>query len=190
MGPFVPHSNGPVTPHDWDCLDGTLFVDDDGDPWMIFCHEWTQIIDGQMCAMRLSQNLATAVEPPTALFSASQVPWVEKNHPKNGGYVTDGPFMYRTEEGRLIMLWSSFSKNGCYALGIARSLSGNILGPWEHEAHPLYSKDGGHGMLFKTFEEELMLTVHTPNKTPYERPVFIKIKEHNGTLEMENGKTF
>ncbi|MEO8396951.1 MAG: family 43 glycosylhydrolase [Chloroflexota bacterium] len=26
-GPFLPISEGPVTPRDWECLDGTLFVD-------------------------------------------------------------------------------------------------------------------------------------------------------------------
>ena len=29
-GPFVPHSDGPVTPRDWECLDGTLYVDPGG----------------------------------------------------------------------------------------------------------------------------------------------------------------
>ena len=38
-GPFRPISDGPVTPKDWECLDGTLFVDETGKPWMVFCHE-------------------------------------------------------------------------------------------------------------------------------------------------------
>lgn len=29
-GPFVPLSDGPVTPADWECLDGTLYVAADG----------------------------------------------------------------------------------------------------------------------------------------------------------------
>ena len=24
------------------CLDGTLFIDDEGSPWLVFCHEWIQ----------------------------------------------------------------------------------------------------------------------------------------------------
>lgn len=31
-GPFVPWSQGPVTPRDIPCLDGTLFLDDDEAP--------------------------------------------------------------------------------------------------------------------------------------------------------------
>ena len=50
FGPFELHSDGPVTPRDWECLDGTLWVED-GTPYMIFCHEWAQIVDGEMCAL-------------------------------------------------------------------------------------------------------------------------------------------
>lgn len=31
-GPYLPISDGPVTPRDWECLDGTLFVDHSGQP--------------------------------------------------------------------------------------------------------------------------------------------------------------
>ena len=44
-GPFELHSDGVVTPHEWCCLDGSLYVDDDGTPWMVFCHEWQQVGD-------------------------------------------------------------------------------------------------------------------------------------------------
>jgi arabinan endo-1,5-alpha-L-arabinosidase len=37
-GPYRLHSDGPVTPRDWECLDGTLFVDDEGG-WL--CPTWT-----------------------------------------------------------------------------------------------------------------------------------------------------
>lgn len=45
-GPYEPWSEGPVTPEDWLSLDGTLYVDEAGDPWMVFCHEWVQIQNG------------------------------------------------------------------------------------------------------------------------------------------------
>ena len=32
MGPFAPHSKKQVTPDDWECLDGTLHVDENGKP--------------------------------------------------------------------------------------------------------------------------------------------------------------
>lgn len=57
LGPFRPHSDGPVTPRDWECLDGTLYVDADGTPWIVFCHEWVQVKNGTVCALRLTPEL-------------------------------------------------------------------------------------------------------------------------------------
>ena len=56
-GPFQPIRNEPVTPEGWHCLDGTLYVDRKGAPWLIFCHEWLQVGDGQICAIPLSMDL-------------------------------------------------------------------------------------------------------------------------------------
>jgi hypothetical protein len=43
----------------------------------------------------------------------------------------------------------------------ARSKSGTIKGPWE-QLPPLVWQDSGHGMLFHTFEGQLMLVLHRP----------------------------
>jgi beta-xylosidase len=59
LGPFVPHSDGPVTPAEWNCLDGTLHVDADGTPYMIYCKEWFQpqeAIVGEIHAIRLTRR--------------------------------------------------------------------------------------------------------------------------------------
>ena len=40
-GPFTEITNGHITPHSWDSIDGTFYVDKNGQPWMIFVHEWT-----------------------------------------------------------------------------------------------------------------------------------------------------
>lgn len=189
-GPFFPQSEGPVTPRDWECLDGTLFIDNNNEPWIIFSHEWTQVYDGQICAMKLSKNLDASEGEPILLFNASEAQWVKfstRKFDEQGTtverkvYVTDGPFMYRADNGELLMLWSSSGKEG-YAMGIARSISGEISGPWVQEKNPIYSKDGGHGMIFKTFNGRLMITIHTPNKTPNERPAFFEIVDDNGKL--------
>lgn len=180
LGPFIPHSDGPVTPKSWECLDGTLYVASDGTPWIVFCHEWLQVSDGEMCALPLANDLSHGIGPPALLFRASEAPWAKSNQGTQN-FVTDGPFLYTTETGKLLMLWSSFGERG-YALGLARSESGDVCGPWIQSNEPLYSKDGGHGMLLRTFGGDLMLTLHAPNETPNERPVFIPIREFNGTL--------
>ena len=46
LGPFEPHSKDAVTPEEWECLDGTLYISENGTPYLVFCHEHTQIIDG------------------------------------------------------------------------------------------------------------------------------------------------
>ena len=185
LGPFLPHSNGPVTPRDWECLDGTLWVEEDGTPWIIFCHEWVQIKNGTVCALRLTPELDGSLGEPIELFAAADASWVEPvKSPRHGdGYVTDGPFAYRSRDGALLLLWSSF-RGGQYAQGIARSASGSILGQWSQEEAPIYASDGGHGMIFRTFEDKLLLTLHTPNHSPDERPVFIELKERDGRLAL------
>lgn len=182
-GPFAPHSDGPVTPTDWECLDGTLYVDRDERPWMVFCHEWVQVGDGTVCAMRLTDDLSAATGEPVELFAASAAPWAEPiTSPRHGtGYVTDGPFLHRTRGGDLLLAWSSW-KDGRYALGLARSGSGEVQGPWRHDPDPLYADDGGHGMVFRTFDDELLLTLHSPNRTPDERAVLIPVVESGDTL--------
>lgn len=184
-GPFMPHSDGPVTPRDWECLDGTLCLDQDGSPWMVFCHEWVQISDGRICALPLTDDLRAAAGEPVELFTASAAPWVDPVHsPRHGtGYVTDGPFIHRTDTGELLLLWASF-RRGRYAQGIAHSPSGRITGPWVQHKDPLYEADGGHGMIFSDFDGQLYLALHTPNHTPQERAVFIPIEEAGTSLRV------
>jgi beta-xylosidase len=187
IGPFKTITDGPVTPRDWMCLDGTLYVDENSDPWIIFCHEWVQIYDGDICAMKLSKDMKSAVTKPVALFKASDAPWTKSIRIKDEKecYVTDGPYICKGEDNSLMMLWSSFTSKDNYAIGIARSANGSILGPWTHDEEPLFKKDGGHGMLFKTFEGDLMLTIHTPNTPALERPAFIRIDEEKNKLNIK-----
>ncbi|MDR1955689.1 MAG: glycoside hydrolase, partial [Treponema sp.] len=105
-----------------------------------------------------------------------------------GSYVTDGPFMHRAQDGGLLMLWSSFGKEGNYGIGTARSTSGTLAGPWVQAEEPLYSADGGHGMLFHGQEGDLYLAIHTPNQTPFERPVFIAVTESRGGITVQTAR--
>ena len=186
VGPFVPWSDGPVTPRDWECLDGTFHVSREGKPYMVFCHEWVQAGDGQILALPLSKDIKQALGEPEIMFTASQAPWCKTMHHSSGvnGCVTDGPFLHLCEDGTLLCLWASFSEEG-YTEGLALSKSGEINGPWE-QLEPLFRKDGGHGMVFCTREGQLYLTLHTPNEHLKEHPVFIPLCERNGRLFSES----
>ena len=179
MGPFVPLKNDATTPRDWECLDGTLYIAKDGKPYMVFCHEWVQVKDGEMCAVELTPDLKDMAGEPRLLFHASEPHWANKGA---DSYVTDGPFMYRMQDGRLLMLWSSFSGKD-YVEALAVSDNGDITGNWTHLPDLLFEKDGGHGMIFRTFEGELCFIMHSPNlPAGDERPRIIPLVEENGTL--------
>ena len=122
-GPFVPFSVTPgydYQPREWDCIDGTLY-EEDGHIYMIFVHEWTQIIDGTMDYIELSKDLThTISEWPVTMFRASEAPSCGEMNGlgeatfglKMPGWVTDGPQMFRTQTGKLGMLWSTWGPVG------------------------------------------------------------------------------
>lgn len=188
-GPFRPVEEEPVTPKGWHCLDGTLYEDRAGKPWMVFCHEWLQVGDGQIAAIPLSDDLGHAVGEPVILFRASDAPWAAPFYSKDkkgGGWVTDGPFLYRMTDGSLAMLWSNFTLNG-YAVGYAKSAFGNIRGPWIQQPNPLFFHDGGHAMLFHSFDGRLMMALHCPN-TPHtdKRLLVFEMEDKGGKLSVVN----
>lgn len=169
-GPYEPWSDGPIVSRDLLTLDGTFYVDKGGKPWMVYCHEWLQTVDGTIEAIALTDDLKQAAGEPTLLFKASDAPWAKGGYTEKYGdmefhatiYVTDGPFLFDDLSGGLCMLWTT-SNEGVYTTGIARSPSGGLLGPWEQTDAPLYDRDGGHAMLFKTLEGKDMLAMHCPH---------------------------
>jgi len=183
-GPFKPLVNKAVTPSTWASLDGTLFIDENKQPWILFCREWLEVKDGQIVAQKLSRNLKRTKGKAQVLFTAGEAPWVG-SITANGitGNVTDAPFLYKAKNGELLMLWSSFTKEGAYAIGVARSQSGKIAGPWKQDPKQLNTDDGGHAMIFKDFTKNLLISYHAPN-SKIERPVLYKIKDEDGKLSI------
>lgn len=180
LGEFKPHSNGAVTPEEWECLDGTFYLDKTGAPFIVFCHEHTQIIDGTICYAKLNEDLTGTTGEVTTLFSASSPFYIEEK-PDGEHYITDGPFMYRSKTNELFMLWSTFI-NHQYAECLVKFPDGELNTNFVH-LEPLID-DGGHGMIFKD-DKNIYLTFHSPNKSLFERPKFTKIKDNGNSLEIE-----
>jgi len=193
-GPFVPWSDGPLTPPGIPCLDGTLFIDDDFQPWLVYSRGSegipggaAGIADGEMHALRLSGDLREPMGTPELLFTASSASWsrplrfpagVEPPPALNlatDPLFTDGPFLVRSLCGALLMLWSSFGEEG-YAMGVATSVGGSILGPWAQSSEPLWARNGGHGMLLAASTGTNHLVFHTPNDTPHERATLVEVE--------------
>ena len=180
-GPFQPITDDSTTPPEWSALDGTLYVEN-GKPYMIFCHEWTQITDGTMCLQELSTDLRRCVGKPRTLFAASSAPNARKD-PK-AGKVTDGPFLYRSaKSGSLYMLWSTFPEKTPYCVLVTRSQSGTIAGPWER-SRIIASKDGGHPMVFRSFDGTEYVSVHQPNSGGRERLHLFRLLDDGTSLNM------
>lgn len=51
---------GAVTLNNTECLDGTFYVDDNNQPWIIFSHEWTVLSNGKIKALKLNDDLKSA----------------------------------------------------------------------------------------------------------------------------------
>jgi GH43 family beta-xylosidase len=183
LGPFVPHSNGVVTPEEWECLDGTLYINKEGKPYIVFCHEHTQIIDGTMCYAPLSEDLSSLDGEAVTMFKASEPYWADKSKSDKEHRITDGPFMYRTKTGELLMLWSTFIKKQ-YAECLVRFTDGELSMNFEH-LPPLVDDDGGHGMLFTDLEGNLKLTYHTPNMTMFEHPYFVDAEDVGDSIKIK-----
>ncbi|MBO5912206.1 MAG: family 43 glycosylhydrolase [Clostridia bacterium] len=172
-GTFTPWSDGMVTPKDWSSLDGTFYVED-GVPYMIFCHEWIQIHDGAVCAMRLSDDLKRPVGEPFVLWNASNASWV-RSVKEEGNFVTDGPFIVK-HNGKLAAIWASFVKGGGYCEGIAYSDNGKVNGKWAVADNLIFKDDGGHGMMFKALDGKEYFIFHKPNHpSTAERPILIPL---------------
>ena len=186
-GPFEPYSDR-LTPDDWTCIDGTLYFENEK-CYLVFSHSFEDALDGtgnadgDYCFMQVSADLKKGLTAPKKLFApkdtkwAKPVPFAKAEFGIDGDcYFSDGPFLMKTDADKLIMIFSSWSVSG-YAVGIAYSATGSITGPWIQEDTPLYPENGGHGMLFKDLDGQLVFTLHSPNDKFMERPQFYYLRD-------------
>ena len=185
-------SNGHLQPEGWDAIDPTLYIDEQGDPWMVFVHEWTSMPDGvgDMTAVRLTEDLTAVTGEFYPLFKANETPYYPSNN------VTDGPVLHQMPDGRLAMVWSG-SSNGYFTYA-AYSENG-VLGPWVQAEEPLFARDtadcpetmfrngGGHAMLFTDKNGDLRMSLHVMFTASYEgrMPFFLHIYDSDGHLKIK-----
>ncbi|MBR7927522.1 family 43 glycosylhydrolase [Aerococcaceae bacterium zg-ZUI334] len=189
-GPFELIS-GRLTPADWSAIDGTLYFED-GKNYLIFSHSFETSPDGDMCVVELSKDLTQTVTQPQKLFSAAEavwaqpIPFAKAEFGLDGDvYFTDGPSLFKDEDGELYMLWSSWGTEG-YAVGLAVSESGKISGPWKQISEPIFNKNGGHAMIFEDLRGKKRFTYHSPNDMFHERLQFADLVKENGTYVLKN----
>lgn len=185
-----------VTPRNMCCIDGTFYLDEKNQPYLVFSgetkvvdNEWGKVIDRGIFAMPLSKDLKEAVGEPQLLFSGSECKYTVSRGNRNNeiNYVCEGPFVYRNKNG-LYILWSGFMRNKqgerVYMQAAAYSENGELFGKWKIFENPIYAEDGGHGMIFKTFDGKSKLILHYPNSSSgNEHPLIFNLCEEK--LEFE-----
>ena len=161
-GPYRPMEDKTYLPAEKPTLDGTLWVDTDGKPYMVYCYDWLQTWDGTIEKIELKPDLSGSMGEGQLLFRASDSPWSREviDGDTVASKVTDGPYLFRTQTGRLGMIWTSWIYD-VYTQGVAYSESGTLDGPWVQEEQPITPPNFGHGMLFRTFDGQLLMSVHS-----------------------------
>lgn len=182
-GPYRPMADKEYLPATQPTLDATFWLDTDGLPYMVFCHEWLQNWNGTVEKIQLKPDLSGTVEGTRKLlFRAFDSPWSREKQADGtitANKVTDGPFVFRTQTGRLGMLWTSWVF-GDYTQGVAYSESGTLDGPWVQEAKPITPPNYGHGMMFRTFDGRLLLCCHSHKKVngrTIRKPAFFEVDD-------------
>jgi len=187
LGPFKAFGNKPHTPAGEMTLDATFWVEN-GQPWLIYCHEWVQINEGLIKAIRLKDDLSETVGEAMTILNAADFPWTKRVIDYKGGVwpgrVTDGPEFYRLKSGALAMLWSSHTPERAYAQAAAYSPSGRLAGPWKHPAEPILQDDRGHGMVFRAFDGRLLLVLHRYFQAPKTRVQIYEVEDTGEELRV------
>jgi len=112
----------------------------------VFAHDWVQVYDGQVAAIKLAKDLSHAIGNPVVLFRNSDASWTDDfMYTEEGGLVC-GPAVHRMKDGGLVILWTGYTPYGL-AVGIARSETDEIYGPWQQFDKPVYCLDGGNAVL-------------------------------------------
>ena len=160
-GPYVPMEDPTYLPADIPTLDGTFWVED-GTPYMVYCEEWLQNWNGTMSKIELKPDLSGSVGEGEILFRAFDSPWSRELNNEGDtipSKVTDGPWLFKTQTGKLGMLWTSWIHD-IYTQGVAYSESDKLDGPWVQEEEPRRPRNFGHSMLFRTLDGKLLMSVH------------------------------
>ena len=194
-GPYTPMADKEYLPATQPTLDATFWVDTDGLPYMIFCHEWLQNWNGTVEKIRLKADLSGTIDGTRQLlFHAKDSPWSREKADDGQiipNKVTDGPFVFRTQTGRLGMLWTSWVFSD-YTQGVAYSETGTLNGPWIQQEKPVTPPNYGHGMMFRTFDGRLLLCCHSHKKEngrTIRRPAFFEVDDSGNEIKVASTPT-
>ncbi len=161
-------------------IDGSIW-EEDGRLYLVYCYEWVQAGDGAIEYVELKSDLTGTIGESHHICKASD------GRAWNTDAVTDGPYLFRTQTGRLGMIWTGW-RSGVYVQSVSYSDNGKINGKWTHSKCPITPDNHGHGMLFRTFDGQLLMSIHSNrnidlNAQHFERhPVFFVMDDSGDEL--------
>ncbi len=173
---FVPLTGKYITPP-WGCLDASLFVWKNK-PYLYFSNEWTTPVtkdgDGALYVAELSSDLTEIVGECKRILSGKTCGFAVEISTESGykGYVAEGPYAIE-ENGNIALYWSTFTKTG---YTVAKSVAEDIFAEYVYERN-VFSKDGGHCMLFRDKAGIEQIVLHQPNVGPLERLVSFEVEK-------------
>jgi len=181
LGPFTQEVQKPMI-EDEKCIDNSLFIDDDGRPYLFF----DRFNDGlNIWVAELEENLID-IKPETMhkCINVSQE-W-EKVWPR----VNEGSFVVK-HNGVYYMTYSANSyESPFYGVGYATATA--VTGPWtKSENNPILQKPGnlvgvGHSAMFTDKDGKLRIVFHAHNSATKIHPRYMYIS--TVSFENKNGK--
>ncbi len=160
-GPYqkIPGSDNLYLPANKMALDGNIW-EEDGRLYLVYCYEWVQAGDGAIEYIELKPDLTGTIGESHHICKASD------GRAWNTDAVTDGCFIFRTQTGRLGMIWTGW-RSGNYVQGVSYSDNGKLDGNWSHEKCPITPDNYGHGMMFRNFDGQLLMSIHSHRNIDY-----------------------
>ncbi len=166
QGPY--HSlYGPWFDAGYSAIDGDIFVDKDGTPYLYFSRNGSRdgYAYGEIYGVRLSSDLSKPIGKPVELMEASQ-PWERVNWAKNR--CNEGPTVFR-HSGVYYMTYSA-NDTSFPSYGIGYATASTPLGPWKKsDANPILATNShigasgpGHNSIVASSDgKELFIVYHT-----------------------------
>lgn len=175
---------GHITPAGQDAIDGSFYLDPQGQPWLIWSDEGTNYTHregGCYAYARLSDDLTRLTSEPKKLFAVKTI---------NGfHYCSDAGFIYTAANGDLLCVWTTYdippagTRFGPYCVMVSRKRGAidDESAEWEYEGYLYNAYDenmsvydrsdiyndgkpylatGGHANIFKSGNGQLYLTLH------------------------------
>ena len=143
LGPFI-NVKAPLFDRDMSFIDGDIFVDDNGTPYLYYVKDCSEnIINGshvsQIFVQEMSKDLLTLKGQPTLVTTPDQS-WEDLG---SQWQWNEGPFVFKRNDLYYMTYSSNFYASYNYSVGYATAKS--PLGPWtKYKNNPILAKDLPH----------------------------------------------